>query len=93
VESGENWSDAWEEMHIGSPAHNWIVRNAASRENPYEGFRMLSEWLRTEINSQTNISMRFFEVFCIFFNATFIGITIFAIWQCLWKLIYYSVEF
>ena len=93
VESGENWSDTWEEMHLGSPAQNWIVRNAASRENPYEGFRMLSKWLRDEINSQTNISMIFFEVFCIFFNATFIGITIFAIWQCLWKLIYYSAEF
>ncbi len=93
VEKGEYWADAWEEMKLGSPSQNWIVRNAASRENPKEGFTMLTEWLNVEIRGSLSVLSRFFETFCIVFNTAFFGIVIFALWQALWTLIHYSTEF
>lgn len=90
VENGKYWADAWEEMRIGSPVHNWVIRNAASRENPQQGFKMLAEWLNSEICSSNRLFAGFIEVFCIVFNAAFVGITVFAIWQALWMIIYGS---
>ncbi len=93
VESGRYWADAWcEEMKLGSKAHDWIIGNAACRQNPEEGFLTLSEWLADEIRSANTLLLSFFEVFCILFNAALIGFTVFAIWQGLWTLIYYSTQ-
>lgn len=92
VQNGEYWADAWAEMKLGSPAQEWIIRNAASREKPRDGFRLLASWLSTEINSSNHLFISFTEVSCIVLNACLVGITIFAVWQALWMLIYGMVE-
>ncbi len=93
VEGGEYWADAWEDMKLGSAAHDWIIRNAAVREEPQEGFRMLAEWLNGEINSSNHVFVVLLEAFCIIFNACFVGTTLFAIWQVLWTVIRRAADF
>jgi type II secretory pathway component PulF len=49
VRSGARWEDAWCSMEIDSPLDQWVIRSAASREDPVSGFELLAEWLHQDL--------------------------------------------
>jgi type II secretory pathway component PulF len=83
VEKGEYWPDAWEAMGLCTSSQNWIIRNAASRENPTQGFEILSEWLDSQINRTNRVILIVTENFGILLSAVFVGSIVFALWQTL----------
>jgi type II secretory pathway component PulF len=93
VEQGEYWPDAWEAMGLCTPSQNWIIRNAASRENPAQGFEILSEWLDSQINRTNRVILIVTENFGILLSAVFVGFFAFTIVQILQAMIYHMNEF
>jgi len=41
VSAGRNWAAAWQEMRLGVPLADWLVHNAAAREDPASAFELL----------------------------------------------------
>jgi len=70
LDGGGNWADAWEAMELGFPFLDWLVRNAALREEPGEGFLSMSLFLSNEISSFSVVFAKAVEVLGIFFNAS-----------------------
>jgi type II secretory pathway component PulF len=83
VRAGEPWADAWARMKLGSPLHEWMVRNAAARENPAEGFFQLTAWLNEEICRKHRLFLRFAEVAGILFNAALVALFVLGMFEVL----------
>jgi hypothetical protein len=43
ISAGESWVAAWTYSFRGTPLDDWLLRNAAARECPAEGFALLEE--------------------------------------------------
>lgn len=50
---GVYWPEAWDKIGKGTPLEQWLVRNAAAREDPAAGLELLAEWLQQEIELTT----------------------------------------
>jgi type II secretory pathway component PulF len=83
VRAGEPWADAWARMKLGSPLHEWMIRNAAARENPAEGFSQLTAWLNEEIRRKHRLFLRFAEVAGILFNAALVALFVLGMFEVL----------
>lgn len=92
VEKGVYWPDAWEAMGLCTASQNWIIRNSASREEPAEGFDVLSEWLGHQISRTNRVILVATESLGILLSAVFVGFIAFALWQALFAIIYYASE-
>ncbi len=73
VRAGRNWADAWEMLGLGKPMHDWLVRNAAAREDPASGFQLLEEWLTDEASVLAQRTVRWLEPALILANCAFLG--------------------
>jgi len=79
VRQGRPWIEAWEAMKMGTSLDQWIIRNAAAREDPAEGFDSLLKWLYLDIQSAAGRGTRWVEIAGILLNAaivTFIGMIV-----------------
>lgn len=49
LRKGTPWLDAWEQAEIGWTFERWVLRNAAAREDPADGFELVAEWQHRRI--------------------------------------------
>ena len=87
VKAGGNWADAWERMKLGGPAHNWIIRSAASREQPAAGFRLLQDWLTEDLKRSSARMQVLVEPALILCNCLAVGTVIYCLFMSLVKLL------
>lgn len=85
---GMNWSDAWEQIKIDSPYHYWILRNAAEREKPMEGFASLATILRESITHETVLLVKSVELAALVFNAVLVGFIVLGLGIGIFSIIY-----
>lgn len=53
VRRGTNWLDAWSNIGLQRPLDDWLIRNAAARQDPASGFDLMAQWLHQEIQLTT----------------------------------------
>jgi len=53
LRNGEDWVEAWANMKLGRALDEWLIRNAAVRQDPASGFELLAQWLHQEIEFTT----------------------------------------
>jgi len=87
LREGVPWIDAWDRMRVGRPLHNWILRNAAAREDPVAGFEMMAHWLQQEIDLMTRRLNRWVEPVCTLFLAAIVGLIAWQMFNMLTQLI------
>ena len=80
---GENWVAAWNDMDLGTPLDQWLVGNAAAREDPASGFELLGEWLHQEIEFTTRRIERWIDPFCTLLLALVVGSISYQIFSAL----------
>jgi type II secretory pathway component PulF len=90
VRAGEPWADAWARMKLGSPLHEWMIRNAAARENPAEGFYQLTAWLSEDIRRRQKNVIRFVDIASVFITAIVLGFVVFTFWDLFVNGIYFG---
>lgn len=61
MRKGIRWDVAWNGMQLGRPLDQWVIANAASREDPASGFELVAEWLHQEIRQSTRRLERWIE--------------------------------
>lgn len=86
VEKGDYWADAWERMGVGRAFHTWVIRNAAARDDPESGFRLLQEWLAREIASVNQRLTSWLEPCAVIVNAVFVSAIVFGMFGTLVQL-------
>ena len=79
LESGEPWADAWDSMDLGFPFLDWLARNGTAREDPLGCFSSMSAFLSREISSFSIVFAKAVEVLGIFFNASLVVLTAYAV--------------
>lgn len=88
VEKGEYWAEAWERMGAGTAFHTWIIRNAAARNDPASGFRLLQEWLGREVDRTRQRFLVWVEPCGVAINSAFVGGIVYGLFgvivQVLW---------
>jgi hypothetical protein len=93
VSHGACWAAAWEGMELGFPFLDWLVRNAAIREEPLEGFSSIAAFLRGEISRFTLIFARGVEIAATLLNAAFVSFVAFFMMFVLRSLILEGIRF
>jgi general secretion pathway protein F len=73
IEAGGKWPDAWEKMGLGFPFLDWLIRNAAARENPVEGFSSITALLRNDISRFTILFAKAMDFSATLFNAALVA--------------------
>lgn len=53
VRDGARWEKAWLDMKVGRSLDQWVIANAALREDPASGFELLAAWLHQETELST----------------------------------------
>ncbi|NOY74976.1 MAG: hypothetical protein GXP32_04190 [Kiritimatiellaeota bacterium] len=89
--NGERWPDAWERMRVGAPYHDWILRNAAAREVPLEGFSSLATLLRERVICETAILIKLVELAALVLNAILVGFIVLGLGIGIFSIIYLLV--
>ena len=87
VRSGRPWAEAWTEMGLGTPLYDLIVRNAAAREQPLEGFHLLMQWQADEVVRHAARVAVLFEPCAILCNAVCVGAIVMGMFLPLWTLV------
>lgn len=74
VSRGTGWAQAWSDMHIGTPLHDWLIGNAALREDPASVFELLTDLLEDEIRLTSRRMSRWLDPCCaVIFGLIVIG--------------------
>jgi type II secretory pathway component PulF len=87
VNNGNNWVDAWDDMKLGSPLDQWVIRNAASREDPASGFELLAEWIQSEVTMATRRLERWLDPCCTLALAVLVALMAWWSFSCLINMI------
>lgn len=92
VDRGTHWADAWTAMRISPPAYEWVLRHAAARETPFQGFATLTKWLHHDVRCRAMIVTRWADVFRVLLSAGIVGISVIAVWQVLFQIMMLAME-
>lgn len=71
--AGTPWPDAWTTLAVQAPLCDWMLRNAAARERPCEGFQAVAEWAADDLNRRRRRFFTCLEPCFILVNALVIG--------------------
>ena len=87
MKAGTSWADAWSQMDLPPGLDAWIVKQAATREDPAGGFELMAEWLYQEIHLVTRRINRWFEPCCTLVFAVVVGLMAWQVFALLTDLI------
>lgn len=87
VREGMRWPDAWEAQGLGPPLVCWIIRNAASLEDPVAGLAAASEWVGEELSFSYRRVIRWIEPVCVIVNCLVIGLVVYSLAEMLFHLV------
>lgn len=88
LEAGTPWADAWQALQLGSPFHDWIIRNAAARQDPESGFALLAETLQAENRAAVVALSRWLEPCQVLINGAVVGCIVYAVFGSLVQILY-----
>jgi general secretion pathway protein F len=88
VEAGDPWADAWAQQATASPLCEWLVRNAAAREAPREGFQAVAEWALDDLNRRLRRLARWAEPALLLGNAALVALVVFTLVGALFGTVY-----
>lgn len=71
--AGTPWPDAWMALAVQAPLCDWMLRNAAARERPCEGFQAVAEWAADDLARRRRRFFTCLEPCLILVNALVIG--------------------
>ena len=92
VRNGDDWTQAWREMKLGSSINDWIVMNSVGRNNPAEGFDTMLIWLSNDISKASVRKIRWIEISGILFIGLFVAVTAIALMGSIFKIIGFLAE-
>ena len=78
-------------MSVGTALDEWVLRNAASREDPASGFELLAAWLDEEICATTTRIRKWLDVAVTAVLAVVVGTLAARVFATLTALIYAAV--
>ena len=87
MENGTDWLDAWRQMNLNQPLNEWIIRNAAARQNIVAGFDTMTDWLYHNAIRHVRRNTFWLALLCIFINATIVFIITYSIFASLTMII------
>ena len=88
VRAGKPWVDAWDGLGVGTPLHTWMIRNAAAREAPVEGFDCLLGWLVQEFSQTSQFLVRLAEISGVVVNGLLVALVATTIFGFLTRLVH-----
>ncbi len=83
---GVGWAEAWQAMELDLPAADWLVCNAAAREDPGSGLELLLDKLLLDIDSTTRRWQALADPVCVLVLAVFVGGMCYSMFNCLVRL-------
>ena len=70
MENGTDWLEAWRQMNLNQPLNEWIICNAAARQNIVAGFDTMTDWLYHNAIRHVRRNTFWLALLCIFINAS-----------------------
>jgi general secretion pathway protein F len=86
-QGGMPWVDAWQVAVEPSGLSEFLVRNAAVREDPASGFARAAQWEGNDLEHRYAALARWIEPLGILLNAFLVGITVYGLLGALFTLI------
>jgi len=83
IKNGISWDKAWQSMDIGRPLDQWVISNAALREDPASGFQLLAEWLQQETELSARRVERWADPICTLVIALIVGSIAYSVFSAL----------
>ena len=83
MERGTDWLDAWRQMKLNQPLNEWIICNAAARQNIAAGFDTMTDWLYHNAIRHVRRNSFWLALMSIFINATIVFTIAYAIFASL----------
>lgn len=83
MENGTDWLEAWRQMNLNQPLNEWIICNAAARQNIVAGFETMTDWLYHNAIRHVQRNTFWLALLCIFINASVVfavAYSIFITW-------------
>ncbi len=88
LQQGVRWDVAWGSMRLGRPMDQWVLTNAARREDPASGFELLAEWLQQEIDHSTRRLLNWVDPVCTLITAGLVGTLAYYLFSVLLNYLY-----
>ena len=92
VGNGTPWAEAWAGLAVDAPLSEWMIRNAAAREQPRAGFQAVAEWATDDLNRLSRRLVRWLEPALILLNALVIGLVVYAMADALFGILYATLN-
>ncbi len=83
MENGTDWLDAWRRMKLNQPLNEWIICNAAARQNIAAGFDTMTDWLYHSAIRHVRKNTFWLSLLCVFVNATIVFTIAYAVFASL----------
>ena len=83
MENGTDWLDAWRQMNLNQPLNEWIIRNAAARQNIAAGFDTMADWLYHNAIRHVRRNTFWLSLLCVFVNAIIVFTIAYAVFASL----------
>lgn len=83
MENGTDWLDAWRQMKLNQPLNEWIICNAAARQNIAAGFDTMTDWLYHNAIRHVQKNTFWLALLCVFINAAIVFTLAYAIFASL----------
>lgn len=83
MENGANWLDAWRQMKLNQPLNEWIICNAAARQNIAAGFDTMTDWLYHNAIRHVRKNTFWLALLAVFINATIVFTLAYAVFASL----------
>ncbi len=87
VRNGAEWTDAWEELRLGYPFYDWLLRNSAAREDVAGGFSQLVKVLKNDISNFTISFVRWGEIGGTLLNGALVALIVIGIGTTLYNIV------
>ncbi|NLF18221.1 MAG: hypothetical protein GX595_13370 [Lentisphaerae bacterium] len=91
LEAGRPWDEAWITPRTSAPLCDWMIRNAAARERPLEGFQSVADWTADALARRCRCLMRWLEPVLILANGVIIGGVVMLVAGALFDTLYAMV--
>ena len=92
LREGSRWDEAWAQMAIELPLADWLVRNAAVREDPVAGFETLLDKLCFDIDQATQRWEALADPVCVVLLAIVVGATIYCVFELLIQMTVFALD-